>query len=230
MYKKLGICLLFLIFLIGCSNGPEEKGMEFPEFPWPPPKASAFANIPTEFLTKPNEMVYLKDVVKQLESALEKAGYYERKLYSVKDGFSIATRIEQIRFDGTSMDEEIRWEINTPLLRNFSFKNYLKALFTSNSTHYRMIVFIVTLGQLNERQEPLTPNETKAWFSRRIRSGGAEEIENSLFTRNHSCTALIYEFEKLDRGHEPIFIETSRLQGKTHLERAKLLGALENPL
>lgn len=122
MYKKIGICLLFLMFLAGCSNGPGENGLEFPEFPWPPPKASTFAKIPAEFFTKPNEVVYLKDVVKQLETALEKAGYYERKLYSVKDGFAIATRIERIRVDGTPMDEKIRWEIDPPLLHGLRFK------------------------------------------------------------------------------------------------------------
>ena len=69
-----------------------------PEFPWPPPKSSAFYVMPTPFLHGPKTF---GDAAQALLGGLEKAGYTERSFFSIENGgVAIITRLEKIGGDG----------------------------------------------------------------------------------------------------------------------------------
>jgi len=222
--------LIILLSLLACSQKEKMvKGAEL--FPWPPPKPSSFCRIPSEFLTKSAGNTYLSDVFTKLDKALELAGYSERKIRTLENGFVIITRIEQYREDGTPALGEKRWETEiTPLSLSApitNFKEYLKAVFYPEVYRFRIILFIVKPGEVNERENPITPNEASNWFSSDRMSDGLDDIANGIYSPDYTCTAFIYEFEKYIVNNDLIPIELSRLLGKTHLEKSKLWQALE---
>lgn len=226
-------CLLLLLvfFMIACSKR-EKIVKDVGTFPWPPPKASAYCKIPSEFLLKTHGETHLKDVLDQLERVMDQAGYHERELCAVKHGFAIASRIEQFQADGTPEIGNNRWEAEIKPLPlktlTTNFKAYLKAVFFKDVYHFRKIVFVVKSGEVNESRNPITPGEAKKWFSSSVRSRRLNDILNIYYSRHYTCTALIYEFEKFKMNDEPIPVEVSNLTGKTHLEKSKLWDALEN--
>lgn len=194
-----------------------------PRFPWPPPEASAFANIPEDRLLKPNGKTFFKDVADKLREAFEKAGYGEKSWYQVPDGFALVSRMEQIYPNGRPMEEEVRWTPNVDNPPIFSLESYLKALFTAPKGRYRVIVFVVTDMNLIQSEKTVSPEEAMAWLKR----GCMEfppEIGHYPYTNRHYCKAFIYEFEQKD--HNAILKNPSNLQGREHLEKAKLWSAL----
>ena len=85
------------------------------------------------------------DVDELLDLALVKNGYYDKSYYVIKPGdsiigFAIATRLEQINADASSKEEPNRW--NTKVEMNeFTFKEYIKSLFFTQTGYFRVIVF-----------------------------------------------------------------------------------------
>ncbi|MGD2087176.1 MAG: hypothetical protein PVH61_13415 [Candidatus Aminicenantes bacterium] len=230
-HEKIFILLCLLFCLVACSK-KEKIVKDVGTFPWPPPKASAYCKIPSGFLLKTEGETYLKDVLDQLEKAMDQAGYQERELCAVKHGFAIASRIEQFQTDGTPEIANKRWEAKIKPLPletlTTNFNAYLKAVFFTDVYHFRKIVFVVKPGEVNERKNPITPGEAKKWFSANVRSGRLKDILDIYYSRYYTCTALIYEFEKYKMNDEPIPAEMSNLTGKTHLVKSKLWHALEN--
>ncbi len=171
---------------------------EFPAFPWPPPQASTSALIDTALLRKaPPERTSLADVDRRLRTALERTGYYEKKYFSVPDGFALITRLEQINADGTSKPMPERWAVEVGPLTTFSLATYLRALFRANPGYFRILVFIVTPHLFPESTARVTRPEAMDWFRQ-----GVETLPPAVGQREFSdqgtCTALVYEFEKPD--------------------------------
>lgn len=204
------------------------KIIMIPEFPWPPPGASATTEIPRHFFSsQPSDVLRLRDVKGALQAALESCGYYEKSYYSVPDGFAMATRLEQINRDGTSKEPPDRWAVEVQRLRKFSLKAYLVALFTANPGYYRIIVFIVTSYPFSQTDIRVSREEAIDWMGR-----GFNDLPDSIgqleYSEEYTCTALIYEFEQPNPGEPNELKIPSNLQGRTHLEKANLWQALED--
>jgi hypothetical protein len=201
-----------------------ERGVDdeeaMPEFPWPPPTASASDVIPRGLLVGNAAHPTLSTVAQAIESAFEQAGYGKKSYYSVPGGFAMASQFEQINQDGSpSID---RWSSRVPPLRKWSLSSYLNALFTAQPGYYRVIVFIVTSKAFSQDDVKVTSEQGRAW----VASGSnrlSEEIGNQEYSPAYSCTALIYEFKQTGKHAE--LVDPSQIIGKTHLEKAGLMAA-----
>ncbi|MCK4785602.1 MAG: hypothetical protein KAV87_17745 [Desulfobacteraceae bacterium] len=227
--KLLYLILGFLpIVFTGCGSGSPPPSRLIPKFPWPPPRASATAEIPARFFSsQPSDVLRLRDVKRALQDALESCGYFEKSYYSVPDGFAMATRLEQINRDGTSKEPPDRWAVEVQRPREFSLKAYLVALFTATPGYYRIIVFIVTSTPFYQTRRMVSRQEAMDWLG-----SGLNELPDSIgeleYSEKYTCTALIYEFEQPNPGEPGELKIPSNLQGRTHLVKANLWQALED--
>lgn len=204
---------------------PTSQELRLPEFPWPPPRASAETIIPQKFLQKSTDLVaHLGDVDHILVGALDINGYYDKSYYAVPDGFALVTRLEQISSDGTPKKLPARWELEMGKLRKFSLAEYLRALLTANPGYYRIIVFIVTSHPFSQADAKVSEDQAINWLE-----GGFERLPSAVseleFTQEYGCTALVYEFRTAS-GIVPTLALPSHLPGRTHLERANIWSAL----
>ena len=239
--KLLYLILGFLpIVFTGCVL-PRGYDPPIPDFPWPPPRASATAEIPRHsFSSQPGDILRLRDAEEALQAALESCGYFEMSNFSVPDGFAMVTRLEQINSNGTSKEPPDRWAVEAQPLRwapprsflsqprsKFSLTKYLKALFNANPGSYRIIVFIVTRTPFNQTGKIVSRKDAMDWLWI-----GLNELPDSIgklkYSKKYKCTALIYEFEQPNPGEPAELKIPSHLQGRTHLVKAKLWQALEN--
>lgn len=201
---------------------------EIPKFPWPPPKASAKAEIPRHFFSSPpGDVLRLYYVKEALRAALESCGYFEKSYYSVPVGFTMVTRLEQINRDGTSKEPPERWAVEAQPFSKFSLTAYLIALFAANPGYYRIIVFIVTPYPFSQTDIRVSREEALDWLW-----GGLNELPDSIgqieYSEEYTCTALIYEFEQPNPGELGELKIPGNLQGRTHLVKANLWQALED--
>ncbi|MCI5195099.1 MAG: ankyrin repeat domain-containing protein [Candidatus Electrothrix sp. AW5] len=194
-----------------------------PSFPWPPPKSSAFAKIPSEFL---NAKKTLKDVANKLETAFDQNGYFQKKYYRVPDGFALVSQLEQFRPDGSSKKEPDRWAAEFRPPRIFSLTSYINAIFKAHPGRYRIVAFIVTSQPFEESEKTVTREEAMAWLDK-----GMVVLPKSIgeqpYTDEHYCTALIYEFELPENGKKALFKTSSNLTGRDHLQKSNLWTALQ---
>jgi hypothetical protein len=208
---------------VGQGAPPPEP--EIPQFPFPPPQASAFENIPREFLVAGNGAPKLKDVDAVLSGAFEKCGYGEKSYYAVPDGFAIASRIEQINADGSFSRN--RWSLESQVMSTFSIEGYLRALFGAREGHFRVVVFVVTNHPFQQTEERVSSDQAQEWVRKGLnelpRRIGAQD-----FTDDYACTALIYEFKALGGG-QAAFVEPSEITAQMHLEKSGLRAALSPP-
>jgi hypothetical protein len=208
--------------ITGSPTSPTKEHLDFPEFPWPPPQASAKVVIPDKFLRNAaGDTPPVGEVEKKIRDALDANGYAERSYYAVPEGFALVTRLEQILEDGRSKEAPERWATDIRPLRQFSLDAYLKALFTSNPGYYRVIVFIVTPNRFENSEQEVSRDEAMKW----LRKGLAElpeDVGAGQYSRGYVCTALIYEFEQAARGSPAKQRVPSRLGAKDHLEMARI--------
>jgi hypothetical protein len=210
----------------GDASPPEPLQQEaVPQFPWPPPKASASATISRELLLEDKEHPQLGDAVAALDLAFRKAGYGERSYYSVPGGFAMASRIEQMNHDGTPKGAADRWSLEVPPMRKFSLSAYMSALFTARSGYYRVIVFVVTSHPFRQASAKVTSEQAGFWSSRGLNEL-PEYFAKRDYTSAHKCTALIYEFKRTEGRHAE-FVDPSEITGQIHLEKSGLLAALK---
>jgi tetratricopeptide (TPR) repeat protein len=215
-----------------CGGGeiePIEPGEQYqeamPEFPWPPPKASASDTISRQLLLGSREHPLLGDAAAALDLAFRKAGYGERSYYSVPGGFAMASRIEQMNKDGTAKGLPDRWSLEVSPMREFSLSAYMSALFTARSGFYRVIVFVVSSQPFSQSTAKPTSEEAQIWESSGL-NALPEAIASRDYTSAHRCTALIYEFKRTEGQHAE-FVDPSEVTGQIHLEKSGLLAALK---
>ena len=196
-----------------------------PQFPWPPPRASASAVIPAAFV-KPGavDTATLGDVAAEISAALDTGGYFERSYFGAPGGFAMVTRLERINPDGTPTAEAERWTVGALPLTSFSLAAYLRALFTAPSGHYRIIVFVVSSQPFAQSETEVERSEALAWLSEGL-NRLPDNIALAPFTPQHTVTALIYEFEQ-PGNQEAMLMLPANLMGRVHLERAQLWDAL----
>jgi len=199
-----------------------------PQFPWPPPRASAMADISRSFLVSPTvQKSSLAEISARLVTALEQCGYVEKSFYAVPEGFALATQLEQIDADGTSKPAPDRWSVKVNPLRVFSLTDYLKALFTANPGRYRVIVFVVTSHPFSQSDASVSQQEAQSWLSSGLNTL-PKSIGDLAFTSEYTCTALVYEFEEPSSGNTPVIQVPSELTGRDHLSKSGLWPALES--
>jgi hypothetical protein len=224
---QLSFALTLVLSIYGCasvSTVSSTEPPEFPEFPWPPPEASASVEI-SELVKEPkDEITRLGDVDKKLRRAFEAAGYVEKSYFAVPDGFALVTRLEQMNPDGTPRDPG-RWSLEKEPLRNFSLREYLRALFFADPGLFRVVVFIVTPHPFSQSDKVVERDEAMDWLR-----AGLDRLPSSVasqeYTDEFRTTALIYQFENPESG-EPR-LSPSRLTGRDHLAGSGFLLNLEN--
>lgn len=188
-----------------------------PEFPWPPPKASAFHKIPNSLLVMQDAISTFGNVANRIETALNGAGYTQISYYAVPDGFAMVTQLEQIDEDGNPK-EPGRWSEKYEPISKFSLRHIINSLLKARKGLWRVTVFIVTSHDFQQQDVEITSDEAIEW----LRAGmirlppSKAQISYSDF---HYCTALIYEFEQTKPNQEAEIKTTSEITGKLHLER-----------
>jgi Protein of unknown function (DUF1353) len=191
-----------------------------PQFPWPPPTASASYVLPDKLF---NSRPSMGDVTGEIISTLEHNGYVERSFFQTPaEGVALVTRLERINNDGSSAAEDKRWPTTQNSASNFDLLKFLQGLFFVDAGHYRVIVFILQDLPFSQSSQKPTGEQALGW----LRSGVnvlPPEIAERPFKGGH-CTVLIYEFAS--DGTAVRLIE-SHLTGKEHLEKAGLLSLLE---
>jgi len=191
------------------------------QFAWPPPKPSALAvlNLRTvRFTPMPTK---LGDVAEALELAFDATGYDERCYYPIPGGFALVTRLEQFDNQGQPLEGTGRWSARIERREVFSILSYLKALFTADRGRFRVFTFVVAseqyiIGASATDEIEVTNNQLRDW----LWGGDATlpgYIADKRLTNKHTCTALVYEFEKASPDHAARLSSSSTLTGKQHL-------------
>ena len=198
---------------------------ELPAFPWPPPRASTMMNIDDTALRVSGDGTTLGQVDDRLVQALDAAGYVEKSYFSVPDGFALVTRLEQIRPDGTPLDPPDRWSAETGPVREFDLRAILRALFTANPGHFRILVFVATPHPFSQSDEEVARDQAMAWLN-----AGVNRLPDAVAQRPYTAafrmTALVYEFEQPESDDAQLVVP-GRLTARTHLLQSGLLAAIE---
>jgi outer membrane protein OmpA-like peptidoglycan-associated protein len=207
------------------SANPGTNTIVIPQFPWPPPTASARQVIPRNLLSHGQSTTQLGDLNTVLCAALDRNAYTEKSYFAVPHGFALVTRLEQIEVDGRSKMSRDRWLIGpSPALSNFSVSSYLARLFTANPGYYRLIVFVVTDVPFAQTSAKISDYEAIKWLSEGL-NVLPQEIRTKPYDETVDCTALIYEFER-QPDKNPSILLPSRLDAGTHLTKSGLLASL----
>ena len=195
-----------------------------PQFPWPPPQASAKADIPRKWLPAGGK-TRIGDVADYLEEALRDARYPRWSYSSTPNGFALVAQMEQTMPDGTPSPEPARWSADMPSVGNMNILAFVKALANALPGHYRVIVFVVT-DQTSYRDSPApTGQQAERWLKE-----GFEKLPDSVaklpYGPNHETVALVYEFRKASKSAAATFVGNSALDADAHLQKAGLMRPL----
>lgn len=196
---------------------------EVPEFPWPPPRASASVVVPASFIRSSGIAdPTLGAVAELLGAALDTGGYFDRSYFAAPGGFAMVTRLERIDADGTP-SQPGRWSVEAQPLESFSLGAYLRALFTAPAGYYRIIVFVVSSQAFTQSAQGVSREEALDWLHE-----GLNRLPDSIagvpYTGRHAVTALIYQFEQPGR-QEALLVLQGGPSGREHLQRAQLWDA-----
>jgi hypothetical protein len=203
------------------GGGGSAAQATLPEFPWPPPAASASYVLPDKLFESYRT---LGDVAEAILAALEQNGYVERSFFrTAPGGVALVTRLERINDDGSPSAENERWAAAAQRLESTrSLLDLLQGLFFVDPGHYRVIVFVLQDLPFSQSAETITAQQAHAWLA----SGAnvlSPEIAALPFAGGH-VTVLIYEFAS---DGSKVQVVTSQLTGKQHLEKAGLLTVLD---
>jgi hypothetical protein len=157
-----------------------------------------------------------------LVNALTSAGYGELSYYAVPEGFALVTRMEQINPDGTPSTERWPSDGREP---QFSIAHFIRQLLYAPPGLYRVVVFIVSPAAFTPSPETVSGAQAQGWVS-----GGANVLPRPLslkrYSSDHTCTALIYEFERADDPAKSRVNHPGRLTSDAHLERSGIQRAM----
>jgi hypothetical protein len=199
------------------SSDTSAAGPALPDFPWPPPTASALYNLPRNLLQNRATIGQAADTI---VAALERTGYVERSFFRTQaDGVALVTRLESINDDGTALAEGKRW----PTLQNSKdLMSAVKGLFYVDRGLYRVIVFVLQDRPFVQSPNGVSGQQALSW----LRTGAnmlPREIADRPFDKGE-VSVLIYEFASDGTAVRRI---DSSLTGKQHLEKAGVMSYLE---
>jgi hypothetical protein len=195
---------------------------QLPEFPWPPPEASASYVLPDRLIARYQTV---GAVVEDILKALEQGGYVERSFFLTEaGGVALVTQLERINDDGSPVSESQRWPGGEQHFASTEgLFQFLRGLFYVDPGHYRVIVFVLQDLPFAQSSKKITAQEAQAWLT-----SGANvlppDIARRPFGGGH-CTVLIYEFAS---DGTKVRVVVSSLTGKEHLEKARVLAALKS--
>ena len=162
-----------------------------PQFPWPPPRASAHMVIDTP-LIRASTSKSLGDIDRVLTKALQATGYFEHSYFAVPGGFVLLTRIEHIneRTGGAMQD---RWSVKPGPATSFS--EYIRTLFTAAPGYYRVITLVVTYVAFDETTAGLSQLDANKYLQTgtQVLPPAIAQQKSTNWTK---CTALIYEYRR----------------------------------
>ena len=201
-----------------------------PQFPWPPPRASAWYVVPNELILQSNQPAPTLDVISgRLERALDAAAYYQRSFFEIPNGFALVTQLERIKTDGTS-ETSRRWIVGATAAAPFSLEEYVRRLLYADPGRYRLVVFAVTNVPFSmaEAGPGMTAGEAS-----RLAERGANVMPpgaaSRAYSSAHRCTAIIYEFRKTGDSNAELVLP-SAMAARDHLVKGQVWAALENAL
>lgn len=219
------VILLFvgLAVLVSIPKLSTYSARLLPEFPWPPPAASASYVMPGRLF---ENYVKVGQVASAIVSALERKGYVERSFFRTEaGGVALVTRLERMHDDGSSFPDGERWPAESLHRQSTqTIAGFLRGLFYVDPGRYRIIVFVIQDRPFSQSPRKITGEEARGW----LRTGLnvlPRDVAEVLFVGG-DCTVLIYEFAS--DGTEVRAVE-SRLSGKEHLEKAGILALVEDP-
>ena len=199
------------------SSNTSAAGPALPDFPWPPPTASALYNLPRSLLQSRTTVGQAADMI---VAALERTGYVERSFFRTQaEGVALVTRLESINDDGTALAEGKRW----PTLQDSKdLISAVKGLFYVDRGLYRVIVFVLQDRPFVQSPNGVSGQQALSW----LRTGAnmlPREVADRPFDKGE-VSVLIYEFASDGMAVRRI---DSSLTGKQHLEKAGVLSYLE---
>jgi hypothetical protein len=212
------------MFVVCCGGTKEEMMVKgaCPNFGWPPPKASQSQVLPDRMIGVRAGDDKLADVDAALTAALSATGYLQRSYFVIPEGFALVTQLEQINADGSPREAPDRWLKETPHLTRFSLQAYLRALFTAQAGHYRIIAFLTTTVPFVQSDATVKRDDAEAWLR-----AGCNRLPTEIGLRKigseTAITALVYEFLQSDSGRAEQ-VDSS----VDHLLRSGLTNALRN--
>ena len=223
---KKNIVFLFLFFLSlllsDCGTKHYASRGEMPEFPIPYPIPSTVDEIQ---LDKGILGETLGDVNNLLSNALDKCEYHRKSYFYISEGFALVTQLERIKEDGTSMPKEQRWVDEGNRIPIFSLSDYIRRLFLAEPGYYRTIVFLVSNQPLSASKTTVSKDDVYRWLDEGA-SRLTKDISEKEIAEDYSILALIYEFRKSEGQHLAELLVPSKLQGRTHLVKSKILNHL----
>jgi hypothetical protein len=209
------------------AAAPTKPGPAMPEFPWPPPGASAWVVIPDELIARRAQPRPSFGVVSdRLARALDAAGYSQRSFLSVPNGFAVVTQLERIGNDGTPTSAR-RW-FTAGSVEIFSLEEYLRRLLFAEVGRYRLVVLVITDVSISASGPFITAGQAAEMADKGFMDL-PPTVAQMEYSANHRSTALIYEFRKRRTG-DPEFVKPSPLPGRDHLVKARIWAAIENIL
>jgi hypothetical protein len=151
------------------GGGGSVAQSSMPEFPWPPPAASASYVLPDRLFTSYRT---LGDVTEAILAALEQNGYVERSFFrTAPGGVALVTRLERINDDGSPSAENERWAAaSQPLESTRSLLDLLQGLFFVDPGHYRVIVFVLQELPFSQSAEISRRFSSRSRLRSRVRS------------------------------------------------------------
>ena len=197
-----------------------------PTFLLPPPRPSAWKEIPLERITGSRSTVTLGELGALLEKAFIRAGYNQLNFYSIAPhGFAVVTQVEQVTVDGFPKSGTDRFSVKISAPRLFSLTSYLQALLGPSRGHFRLVTVLVSPVPLTYNPEPASLRHSIDWLW-----GGMTRLPASIarrpLTAEYSCTALVYEFTQPSAFTEAIVRVPGSLSAQDHLRRSGLWQAL----
>lgn len=199
------------------GGGPESI---LPQFPSPPPAASASYGLPRNFFAS---QATVGAVVEAIIAALDHTGYVERSFFRTEAaGVALVTRLERINEDGSPRGERERWPgILQEHYSSLDLIGFLRGLFYVDPGRYRVIVFILQELPFSQSSDRISGDDARAWL--RIGATGLpREVAERPFGGGN-CTVLVYEFASDGTAVRAV---ESPLTGKQHLEKAGVLAIL----
>lgn len=197
-------------------------------FEWPPPRFSAYVEIPRGLIIGDERGATLGKAVDRLRTALLQAGHEQHSFLRINDnGLAVVTHVERLSEDGTPIAGSARFR--PPHAQEpFSLLGFVRSLIATEPGHYRLIAFAITADELPAAGSgrELTSAEATA-LPRRGLATLPKTLGELPFTLDHRVLALIYEFEKDRPDATAVLLDPGRFTAMQHLQKAAIWPALQ---
>jgi hypothetical protein len=221
--------------MVTATNAPEETP-KLPPFPVDPPFASTHMQLPPFPKMQARTPHSLGDYDQAISGALEQLGYVTKGYFYYPGGFALATRLEQIKPDGESLNPPDRFSKLPPAPKLFSV-DYLRHIFIPRTGYFRIIVFIITNQAIQESDQPPTVDIAEGWPDHGV-SRLPSRIAKMLAVQDETVNVYVYEFDNTTAGNvsdltllteSTIAPNVPLLDAEQHLRESHLWAALGLP-